>query len=65
MLSRERGRDSALAEGARVPVREPQGRQWTPYRQARRPDVAIADAWKRKELGRGLVEKIKKDLGLK
>jgi len=45
--------------------RDPQGWQRASYRQARRPDVAIADAREGKELGRGLVEKIKKDLGLK
>jgi len=64
-LPRERSRVSALAEGPRLPFREPQGRQRAPHRQARQPDVAIADARERKELGRGLIEKIKKDLGLK
>ena len=65
VLPRERSRVSAVAEGPWLPARDTQGRQRLHDRQAWRPDIAIADAWEGNELGRSLVEKIKKDLGLK
>jgi hypothetical protein len=64
VLPRERGRVSALAVGARLPLRDPQGRQRPPrWRGDRTSQLPMHG--KGKELGRGLVEKIKKDLGLK
>ena len=65
MLPRERGRVSPLAEGARLPVRDHKG--GSGHLTVRRGDRTsqLRMHGKHKELGRGLIEKIKKDLGLK
>jgi hypothetical protein len=65
VLSCERRRASALAEGPRLPLRDHKG--GSGHLTVRRGDRTsqLPMHGKGKELGRGLVEKIKKDLGLK
>ena len=60
----ERARIPTLAETAGLHLAYTQGRQWTSHRPARRPHQPVADARWRKGVGRGVVAKIKKDLGL-